>query len=436
MVRAIRSYSQNFGKVDRCPKIVVSDDSDSLELQNENTSALKHLAEVIGHDIYYLNEISREQMSATLSRRSGVPPEIVRFACCNSGRQLHRYGSNRNSLLLCTAGSLILSVDDDTVCRPAEVVFRSIPENRVILSGDVDITFVVLFSDQAHLRAAVSETEQNVLACHEALLGQPLTSYLQRIRSGTAMDMENMCSHVADAMRHGKGRIGITFNGQWGRLGVDNLLQLRMTRKTSVQSEPGQTMERTQLMPWGLRFSPTPAICHGGFCMTTFIGIDNRSLLPPFPPCFRNEDGVFGTLLSACSPSTFLGHIPVCLLHDPLDQRTSGAANFSVRFSDVIISLVTSLPKFTARDGIEQNPQALGHHLYAVGSSERRHIGITLEMLYGSSFKPFLNSMRASFHETRLAGEARVARNSLNNYGRSWLPIILPASSRKRMLAV
>ena len=51
------------------------------------------------------------------------------------------------------------------------------------------------------------------------------------------------------------------------------------------------------------------------------IGIDNRSLLPPFLPVGRNEDGTFAMNLHLCVDDALVGHIPVAVLHSPSDLR-------------------------------------------------------------------------------------------------------------------
>ena len=305
--RGLYSYSQNFARFGRKPKILVSDDSDLHNIRQENVTALARLVKNTGLEIYYCDDACREELAAAISDHSGVPIEIVRRACCNSGHEADRYGANRNTLLLCTAGSLILSVDDDTVCRMAEPVNHSrLRADAVVLSGDIDVTSTALFPDQRELQVAISETQADILASHETLLGRPLVGYLGRLPPGTYIDTKDICSHLADALHQRQGRIGITFNGQWGTLGVNNLAQLMMTRPPSLHRPGAFVGNELQITPPGIRFSANPTICHGGFCMSTFIGIDNRSVLPPFPAKFRNEDGIFGTLLSVCSPHTFM----------------------------------------------------------------------------------------------------------------------------------
>jgi len=50
-------------------------------------------------------------------------------------------------------------------------------------------------------------------------------------------------------------------------------------------------------------------------------GLDNRELLPPFPPVGRWEDGAFGLMLSKCFPNHYAVYFPWVVIHAPLETR-------------------------------------------------------------------------------------------------------------------
>ena len=70
-----------------------------------------------------------------------------------------------------------------------------------------------------------------------------------------------------------------------------------------------------------LRFEPIST------CMTTFYGVDNRHLLPPFFPYFRMEDAIFADVLRACDPEARFAFPTVLLEHLPMQKRGSGAVS-------------------------------------------------------------------------------------------------------------
>jgi hypothetical protein len=51
--------------------------------------------------------------------------------------------------------------------------------------------------------------------------------------------------------------------------------------------------------------------------MTYCAALDNRRVLPPFSPVGANEDGLFGAMLPLCSTGSFIGQVPVGVVHDP-----------------------------------------------------------------------------------------------------------------------
>jgi hypothetical protein len=85
-------------------------------------------------------------------------------------------------------------------------------------------------------------------------------------------------------------------------------------------------------------------LTHDPHCMAGCMGLDNRSILPPFMPCGRNQDGVFGAMLASSDPEALFSHIPYGIIHDA--ERAAayeGPANRSAsetRMSELVISLL------------------------------------------------------------------------------------------------
>jgi hypothetical protein len=78
--------------------------------------------------------------------------------------------------------------------------------------------------------------------------------------------------------------------------------------------------------------------------MSYCMGLDNRSLLPPFLPVGRNEDGVFGVTLGLTDENALFAHLPYGVIHD--SQRPSSYAEDEkmvsarrTRLSDLILWL-------------------------------------------------------------------------------------------------
>ena len=79
--------------------------------------------------------------------------------------------------------------------------------------------------------------------------------------------------------------------------------------------------------------------------MTTFLGIDNRHLLPPFFPVQRNSDGIFGHMLRKCVDGSHVAFLPWILLHAPEPPRSFTPDDLwtdarTVRMADIVIAAV------------------------------------------------------------------------------------------------
>jgi hypothetical protein len=94
-----------------------------------------------------------------------------------------------------------------------------------------------------------------------------------------------------------------------------------------------------------LRTVPHPTIGRSAALATTVVGLDNRCVLPPFPPSQRNEDGVFGLLTRLCVPAAYSAWLPPALAHLPPPRTFPEGAHLDsargVRLSEVVIALLT-----------------------------------------------------------------------------------------------
>ena len=69
-----------------------------------------------------------------------------------------------------------------------------------------------------------------------------------------------------------------------------------------------------------------PGVIPSNFCprfvlLSQMTGVDNRELLPPYFPLFRNEDFLFGENLQFLHPNSLMVDFPWALPHLPLEER-------------------------------------------------------------------------------------------------------------------
>jgi len=122
-----------------------------------------------------------------------------------------------------------------------------------------------------------------------------------------------------------------------------------------------------------LRTVRQPTITPGPFCMTTFLGLDNRLLLPPFFPVQRNSDGIFGLTLRKCVDASHVAFLPWILLHAPepprafaQDEMWADAA--AVRMADIVIAGILDHQNLTGDATAATRLADLAEHLLWLGS--------------------------------------------------------------------
>lgn len=349
----VKSYLENCQRNGRAVEVVVTDDSASTEVQKDNRAALQRLEKDFNVQIRYAGWPEKSRFAKSLAAESAVPPDVIRFALFGDERCPLSTGANRNCVLLDTVGALVLSVDDDTRCRIAAAPER---DDAVAFYAGHDPSEFWFFPDRARALASVGFVEVDVLGCHEALLG----------------------SHVSEVGGpvDASGRVAITLSGLIGDSGMASprhYLTLTGASRERLVASPDDYRSAFRSREV-LRTVRRPTISAGSFCMTTFLGLDNRSLLPPFFPVQRNADGVFGLLRQKCMAGSHMAFLPWALLHAPEASRAFSADDVrsdaaGIRMADVVIACVLGHQARKGRVTDATRVRRLGKHLQGLGSS-------------------------------------------------------------------
>ncbi len=345
----LRSYLENCARHGRSPEFLVADDS-SEHSANHTTAILQTLGREFNARIRYAGREDKERFVDILAREAGVSNEVVHFGLLGDDAAGRSTGANRNSLLLDSAGSLLLTVDDDTVCRTAT---PSDVQTELASFSEYDPTEFWFFPNRQSVLQSTRFLDLDICGCHEIFLGRAVDR--------TKVD-------------EGGGRVTMTLNGlacDSGMaspryyLGLTGASRDRLVASADVYHSALTTREI-------VRSVRQPTIVSGPFCMTTFVGFDNRFVLPPFFPVQRNSDGIFGHLLHKCVARSRSVFLPSILVHAPEPPRSFAPGDLwnaasSLRLSDIVISAV--LGKQTADvESTEARLIELGRHLEWLGS--------------------------------------------------------------------
>lgn len=314
--RALRSYGENARRWRRGASFVVIDYSER-PIARQNIDVCQSVKRIAGVPVRYVGLSCAAGFAACLARTCSIPEGVVRFALGFSAsaerqleiKELTTPGGTRNALMLATAGSKLISVDDDTECITAEPEPR---DDRLAVRA-LPLIFRWSFAQSGALKLR----DFDFIGRHAAVLGKSLHELISGWNGGIAFD-------TGAGNSTGNHRLIVTrsFLGVEGDSGLKSLLNSALFGGANFEDLPEdelayvEALEAHQCRRW----VPQVALGRSQFCMGINMGLDNRAVLPPFFPFQRGQDGLFGGLLDAIE-----GHacafLPGTIRHSPLGDR-------------------------------------------------------------------------------------------------------------------
>jgi hypothetical protein len=322
-------------------RVIVVDGSKSVANESLNRSIVKSIAAPPGSAIAFIGRRERKRIRVDL--RSVCAGDVVDF--------LLRPGAsgNRNVVILLSSGENLLLVDDDTVCDLWTLRSR---RNAIDVCGHVERRHLAFFKTRADARRGLIRTSANLLDAHGVLLGRSLQS-LSRATS-IRINTTRACIFLVEGLTGFRDVVvRTTFTGLTGDSGVSNperplfgtgkwkklLLSRRDVYDTAFKYREVQRVADRYL------------VTHDSACMGFCMGLANTSMVPPFLPTGRNEDGLFGMTLSAVDRAAVGGHVPFAALHDSPRPSSYGKYAYGsasqTRVADLMIYLVSSWARTT-----------------------------------------------------------------------------------------
>ena len=397
--RCLESYIQNAASHGRSPAFVVMDDSQDADTRARNRSMLSALKARHGAAISYAGPEEKGRFVEALVRE-GLPPDVLRFALSDPEGCGHTTGANRNALLLETLGTMFVSVDDDTVCRMADPPSRSTA--GLAFSSEADPMELWFYPDRDTALRSCPFVERDFLAGHQELLGKGPAACIRGAESRGGVDLDPLDARLLRALRSGNGRVRITQSGVIGDspVGSPNWLSARAgaSRERLIRSESDY---RASCASREVLCSPRrPTVGNRSLLMTYGTGFDNRGLLPPFMPVFRNQDGLFAITLRHCFEQAWIGYLPWAILHTPPDPRSFSPDEIRVETSqmfmtDVVGSCLGTFAVGTAKPDGRERLRTLGRHLMELGGIPLRDFQAVLRKSEWASTGAWLEGMEA-----------------------------------------
>ncbi|HEY1375586.1 MAG TPA: hypothetical protein VGF55_02270 [Gemmataceae bacterium] len=334
-------------------EFVVVDGSDRPEAGQATLRMLEQFRDRHGAAVWYAGRADVSGYAEALARHAGLPADVVRFGLLGGPGYPVTTGASRNVLLLHAAGDVLLQVDDDTVCRLRPAPGR---QDGLVRAPRFDPTeFWPLPDDEP----PGPPDQYDLLAVHEQLLGRDVDG----------------------------GRVAATAAGVWGDPGMSSSLYLLAldgaSRERLLRTEAGY---RRAVRDRRLMRAVDHPTAGGGLCVALNLGLDHRTLLPPFLPVQRNQDGVFGALLRGCFENRLFGYLPWMLLHDPAAGRpdsTRGdwSRQVGVGSGQIVQAVVKALAPTTTGTDAGARLRQLGQELVRLAAAPEARFADAVRVL-------------------------------------------------------
>jgi hypothetical protein len=379
--RAFESYTSHVSQFGHNIAVLISDDCSSSTMSHALDSKTIQAATHAGTRVFYAGKEQKVRFAIALGETNEIPADVIHFALFGAygGETI---GANRNAILLNTLGSLVLSVDDDTICKPAVAPHAA---EQTLMSGmDGELGEFWFFPDRESALRNVGFQDRDVVGEHERLLGKSVPQvFFDALQTGS-VDLDGICSHLFNSLLSDQGHITLTSNGMVGDSGMANNLSVRMYQDEATRDrlDSEDAIKIALSSREVIRQFSGPTISHPAPFISTFFGLDNRRLLPPFFPVYRNDEGVFAQILSQCIEHQYAGHLPFTLIHAPSEKRFySTASPLSVRVSDIVLASLGSWSGGTSGRTTATALTELGRHLVELGSMAQADFDETVRAL-------------------------------------------------------
>ena len=374
------------------------DDSADARARQATREMLAEVGRREGYPVFYAGLEEKRGFAASLQDLAdGVSAETLEFALFDPFELGYLNGANLNASLLDTCGKLLVHADDDSLFLSADPP-ESGPGLR--LSSAMDPTERRCFADRRQREREVPLRELDLIAAHQALLGQPVSACLRQF--GDEVDCTQAAPEFLPVLEAAGSVVAVTMAGVCGDSGLASPLSVLWlngtARAAALESE--QSYQAALHGREILRAASCATISQSAFLMSDHCGLDNRLALPPFLPALYNADGVFAQVLKACEPRRLIAHLPVAVLHLPGQVRAfTGEPGVLPRLSDLLMLLVRSLAPVPWSAEPQRGMLAVGGGLVAAGRLRPEEFAGLLRELWAAEASQLIASLELLLQE-------------------------------------
>jgi len=364
------SYLADLREYGHTPDLLIADDSTDETARRTTLNIVEEMVKVADRPIVYADSVDKLLFIQALANECDVPASVLRFGLLGDSRFSVTTGANRNGIALYAAGSLLLTVDDDSQCQPI-CMSQTAVRDSIKFGGGTESPSTWRAAEKAE--AALDDNlSGDIVGQHEIFLGKTLRDVAAEHRSN--LELNRYCDSLLMDLSKDRGKIVITFTGVAGDSGMRSTAPIAMQRWYETQLTAENELQYSEDLTRRdvVRHFSSATICRRGFPMTTAVGIDHRVLLPPFLPVCRNQDGLFIASVKRIHPHAYFAHLPFALTHKPgVIRKNDPAWTSSTRIADQIMEYIAAWPEPPRQQAADTRCSSLGEFLIGISCMSR-----------------------------------------------------------------
>ena len=307
--------------IERKTPIIICDDTKIKEIQEINKRIADKYRKNYPGKIHYIDNDKKIILSERINQilPAEVPETLLDFSLSinNSYQRGKTPGTNRNALLLITAGHNLYTSDDDIEYR----AFSRSPENEYYCFSDGKILLPLFYPDMNTMINKLINQEEFCLIDHfEDMIGSNISSLLNQKHS---VSLENISSKTA--MFQEKGILEIRTistgycGGRWYQNPYRPLIQQNKEREDFFHDY--EKYRQIKYNGINIMSADNNTLLPGGALMGGTLCINNKKLLPPCFPQGMRDDTCFSILIDRCLEYGLNLHFPLTLYHNPREKH-------------------------------------------------------------------------------------------------------------------
>jgi hypothetical protein len=322
LAQSVESLAKNAADHGKTASLLIVSDSQGHTIAPAILARIEETARRYGFPLETFGLLSREMVFEELGR--DIDRELLEYALLPSPDGAG-WGCNVNLSFLKTAGSLLVSTDDDVLSIPARIRELGPSDGRVRHSQEFYPGDFFFYRDREALLSGMEEIDVDILGRYLECLGHGADSLLDR---GSLESVERPVLIASPGM-YGDSAMG------------NNILVLELEGRSRERlMESGY--EELRYSREVARIPARPALGQSVQLMMTQTGFDNARPLAPFLPYGRNPDGMCAFLTRILYPDSHTAYLDFGLLHAPPEPRVSSPGDlydFAPRLSTFIMSV-------------------------------------------------------------------------------------------------